>query len=101
MTKAGEEASVRAAIDLKSVIHSALAKYNRLNITDSTHHSYKTRDATPPYQDKLAASMLPKVTDSKWKFGGDVQTEASREEMDPTTAHAQFAKLRQKKQETT
>jgi len=98
MTKAGEEASICAAIDLKSVIHSALAKYNRLNITSSANPSHETKTATPSHEDKPAASTLPKVTDSKWKFGGDVQTEASWEEMDPTTAHAQFAKLRRKKE---
>ncbi len=101
MSKAGEEASVLAAIDLKSSIRSALSKYDRLNI--STHH-IEPKSATPPLQDNRAAKgSAPVATGTQWKFGSDIKGQDVLDpnaELDPTTAHAQLAKLKRKQQKS-
>ena len=101
MSKAGEEASVRAAIDLKSHIHSALAKYNKLKITSAHDTCEPAKPVMPPQQDAAASGSAPVVTDLEWKFGSDIQEQGleAELELDPTTPHAQFAKLKQKRKQ--
>lgn len=100
MTKAGEEPSVRAAIDMKSLIHTALAKYNKLSIS-STQPLRETEPATPTISRvKADSSTIPLITDLEWKFGSDIQESRSTTELelDPTTPHAQLARLKKRKQ---
>ena len=97
MTKAGEETCVRTAIDMKSHIHSALAKYNKLNIT-FTQPFHNTEHPTLTSQVKIDSSSIPE-TNLEWQFGSNTQESESTVEMelDPTTPQAQLAILKRRK----
>lgn len=88
---------MRAAIDLKSRIHAALAKYNKLNIT-FTQPPHETQSTKPIPQ--VVKTDFPPVTDLEWNIGsGDQESESKVEmELDPTTPHAQLARLKKLKQ---
>lgn len=92
MTKAGELESVRTIIDMKEKIGSALAKYNRLNITFRTPPPGE-ETSLEEQPEPVKAKKKPVETETDWKFGTKA---APNLELDPTTPQAQLAILKKK-----
>ena len=96
--RAGEEESLRAAIDLKNKLLSAHEKYCRLDITlmESSSPERINRDEEEEGMESGTVRQ-PKVTSTQWRITDHSSTTQKVElELDPTTPQAQIAMLRKK-----
>lgn len=95
----GEDATLRAAIDLKQRVRNSLDKFDRINIIyeepSSSKRSVNSQNTTSREDDSDLVSK-PQVTHPEWKIDSHSQVSTFDAELDPTTSHAQIAKLRKR-----
>ena len=98
--RAGEDESLRAAIDLKNKLLSAHEKYCRLDITlmESSSPERSKREEEEGMESGTTETVRqPKITSTQWRITDHSSTTQKVElELDPTTPQAQIAMLRKK-----
>ena len=98
--RAGEDESLRAAIDLKNKLLSAHEKYCRLDITlmESSSPKRSKREEEEGVESGTTETVRqPKITSTQWRITDHSSTTQKVElELDPTTPQAQIAMLRKK-----